>query len=199
MQIDSRVTSASLKRIRSGLKDKTLTLAFHGSDACIQEFTTEKVGIGGDGNSSFGLFASEIPDKAAEYAETAREQLGQDESYVYALVIPTLKTYRVADFGELFEPEGVTDLKAHFATKRESLIQQGYDSAAYEDGEDVMMISFFPEQVQILGVLTEDECYEIDEDRISLFDGVKMLRLLLRAAPAVVKAWSAYEEDSLAR
>jgi hypothetical protein len=197
MQIDSRITSASLKHIRSGLKNKTLTIAFHGSDDCIQAFTTDKIGLGGDGNSSFGLYASEIPEKAAEYAETAREQVGQDESYVYALVIPTLKTYQVRDFEELFEPEGVTDLKAHFAEKRESLIRQGYDSAAYENGEDVMLISFFPEQVQILGVLTEDECYEMHEHQVAFCDGLKMLKLLLKGAPAVEKAWSAHEADAL--
>jgi hypothetical protein len=199
MQIDSRMTSASLKTIRAGLKDKTLTLGFHGSNDYIQDFTTDKIGLGGDGNSSLGLFTTEIPEKAAEYAEIAREQVDQDESYVHVLIIPTRKTYEVADFAEMFEPEGVTDRKAHFAALRESLILQGYDSASYEDGEDVMMISLLPEQVQILGVLTEDECYELDEDCSCRCDGVKMLKLLMNGMPLVAKAWSAHDEDSLSR
>lgn len=199
MQIDSRMTSASLKKIRAGLKDKTLTIGFHGSNDFITEFTTDKIGLGGDGNSSLGLFTTEIPEKAAEYAEIAREQVDQDESYIHVLIIPKRKIYKVAEFEEMFEPEGVTDLKAHFAAVRESLIRQGYDSASYEDGEDVMMVSLLPEQVQILGVLSEDECYELDEDCTSRFDGVKMLKLLMKGMPMVAKAWSAHEEDSLSR
>jgi hypothetical protein len=193
------MTSASLKRIRAGLKDKTLTIGFHGSNDYIQEFTTEKIGLGGDGNSSLGLFTTEIPEKAAEYAEIAREHLDQDESYIHVLIVPTRKTYAVADFEEMFEPEGADDVKGHFAALRESLIQQGYDSASYEDGEDVMMVSFLPERVQILGVLTEDECYELDEDLTSRCDGPKMLNLLMKNVPLVAKAWSSQEEDSLSR
>jgi hypothetical protein len=197
MQIDSRINSAALKTIRKGLNDKTLTIAFHGSNDSIQDFTTDKIGLGGDCNSSFGLFASEFLDKAAEYSEIARGQVDQDEGYVYALIVPTKKTYSVANYDELFEPEGVTDTKAHFAALRESLVQQGYDSASYEDGEDVMMISFQPEQVQILGVLTEEECYELDEDRLCACDGPKMLKLLIKTVPALDKAWSAHEAASL--
>lgn len=199
MQIDSRITGAGLKHIRRGLKDKTLTLAFHGSSEFVSEFTNDKIGLGGDSNSALGLFASEIPEKAAEYAEIAREHLDQDESYIHVLIIPTRKTYAVADFEEMFEPEGGTDPKLHFAAVRESLILQGYDSAAYEDGEDVMMISLLPEQVQILGVLTEDECFELDEGGVNRFDGVKMLRSLMKSAPLLGKAWAAHEEDSLSR
>lgn len=130
-------------------------LAFHGTGQKIEKFTMDGMGKGGDHNSAMGVFMTEIVDSAVEYALMSAERGEGDKARIYVLAFPTIKTYSFDSSEDFFGLEENSPAKTHeeFARFREDLIRQGYDSATYETGDDVIVVSLHPDKVIIVAEL----------------------------------------------
>lgn len=164
-------------------------IGFHGSAQKIHRFTTAAMGRGGDLNSGLGLFTTEIPENAAEYAQNAAE-LGEGEhEHVYVLAIPCSKPYSDIDrddfYGRDEDGQQLAD-KASFVALRKSLISEGYDLLEYEGSEDVIAVCLEPEKAIMLAELTADQALQLQEEGLTLFDGVAILNTLIQKHPGEV-------------
>lgn len=160
-------------------------IGFHGSAQKITAFTSAGMGRGGDLNTGLGLFTSEIPANAAEYAQNAGE-LGEGEyEHVYVLAIPCKKPFSDIDRAGFYgrkDGEQLAD-KASFVALRARLLSEGYDVLDFETSEDVISVCFEPERAILLAELTADQAIELQEEGLSLFDGVAILKTILEKHP----------------
>lgn len=173
---------AILKKLEAG----EYRIGFHGSARKIHAFTTAAMGRGGDLNTGLGLFTTEIPENAAEYAQNAAE-LGEGEhEHVYVLAIPCSKPYSDIDrddfYGRDEDGHQLAD-KASFVALRKSLISEGYDLLEYEGSEDVIAVCLEPEKAIMLAELTADQALQLQEEGLNLFDGVAILNTLIQKHP----------------
>lgn len=170
---------AILKKLEAG----EYRICFHGTAQKIHAFTSAAMGRGGDLNTGLGLFTTEIPENAAEYAKNAAE-LGEGEhEHVYVLAIPCSKPYSDIDrddfYGRDEDGHQLAD-KASFIALRESLISEGYDLVEYESSEDVIAVCLEPEKAIMLAELTADQALQLQEEGLNLFDGVAILTTLMQ-------------------
>ena len=161
-------------------------IGFHGSAQEIHRFTSAAVGRGGDLNTGLGLFTTEIPENAAEYAQNAAE-LGEGEhEHVYVLAIPCSKPYSGIErddfYGRDEDGQQLAD-KASFVALRKSLISEGYDLVEYEGSDDVIAVCLEPEKAIMLAELSADQALRLQEEGLTLFDGVAILNTLMQKHP----------------
>jgi hypothetical protein len=162
-------------------------IVFHGSAQTIRAFTELGVGRGSDRNSALGLFASEIPENAAEYAQSAVDGGEGETAHVYVVAIPCQKPYTGIDRNRFY---GVDDddiplmTHAQFAAQRRQLLNQGFDVVDYEgDGDDVISVCLSPEKAVILADLTYEQALSLQEDGLVLFDSVSIYKQLIEKLP----------------
>lgn len=177
------------KAILKKLEDGEYRIGFHGTAQKIHAFTTAAMGRGGDLNTGLGLFTTEIPENAAEYAQNAAE-LGEGEhEHVYVLAIPCRKPYSNIDrddfYGRDEDGNQVAD-KESFVALRKNLISEGYDLVEYEGSEDVIAVCLEPEKAIMLAELTADQALQLREQGLTLFDGVAILNTLMQKHPGEV-------------
>lgn len=174
--------SELLQKIQSG----DYRLAFHGSAQTITAFTEGRVGRGGDRNSALGLFLSEIPDNAAEYASSALEDGEGNAAYVYVVAIPCTKVLQTRDYDRFFglDEDGVpTATYADFAAWRRQLLNEGYDLIEFEGADDVINVCLAPQQAKIVACLSYDQAIELEEDGVQLFDSLSIYQHLVEVLP----------------
>lgn len=160
-------------------------IGFHGSAQKITAFTTGAMGRGGDLNTGLGLFTTEIPANAAEYAQNAGELGEGDYEHVYVLAIPCKKPFSDIDRAGFYGCDDGVQLedKAFFVALRLRLLSEGYDVLEFESSEDVIAVCFEPERAIMLAELTAEQAIELQEEGLSLFDGVAILGTILVKHP----------------
>lgn len=171
-----------LKQLEAG----DYLIGFHGSAHKITAFTSAGIGRGGDLNTGLGLFTSEIPGNAAEYAHAAVIKGEGVQGRVYVLAIPCANPFTDIDhddfYGEDEAGEPFTD-KDSFVALRENLVSEGYDMLQFEGDDDVIAVCLEPEKAFLLAELTVDQAIGLEEEGLSLFDGVAILNTLLQKHP----------------
>jgi hypothetical protein len=162
-------------------------IVFHGSAQVIRAFTETGVGRGADCNSALGLFASEIPENAAEYAQNAVNGGEGETAHVYVVAIPCRKPYTSMDRNRFYglDDDDIPLMNhAQFATQRRQLLAQGYDVVDYEgDGDDVISVCLSPEKALILADLSYEQALGLQEDGLVLFDSVSIYKQLIEKLP----------------
>lgn len=73
--------------------------------------------------------------------------------------------------------------KESFVALRKSLISEGYDLLEYEGSEDVIAVCLEPEKAIMLAELTADQALQLQEEGLTLFDGVAILNTLMQKHP----------------
>ncbi|WP_274644843.1 hypothetical protein [Pseudomonas serbica] len=160
-------------------------IGFHGSAQKITAFTSAGMGRGSDLNTGLGLFTSEIPANAAEYAQNAGELGEGDYEHVYVLAIPCQKPFSDIDRAGFYGRDDGVQLadKASFVALRARLLSEGYDVLDFESSEDVISVCFEPERAIMLAELTAEQAIELQEDGLSLFDGVAIMKTIMEKHP----------------
>lgn len=160
-------------------------IGFHGSAQKITAFTSAGMGRGSDLNTGLGLFTSEIPANAAEYARNAGELGEGDYEHVYVLAIPCQKPFSDIDRAGFYGRDDGVQLadKASFVALRARLLSEGYDVLDFESSEDVISVCFEPERAIMLAELTAEQAIELQEDGLSLFDGVAIMKTIMEKHP----------------
>lgn len=112
-------------------------ILYHGTAHDFQAFDDSSVGRGSDPNSTLGIFFTDCPATAADYAELSfvRDQGVSAPSVLVVEVELKLKKPFVwnKSVSLLFGEESYD--RQYFAELRESLIKDGYDSIEVETGE----------------------------------------------------------------
>jgi hypothetical protein len=176
-----------LKQLEAG----EYRIGFHGSAQKITAFTSAGMGRGGDLNTGLGLFTTEIPANAAEYARSACELGEGNHEHVYVLAIPCKKPFSDIDredfYGRDADGEQIAD-KESFVALRENLLSEGYDVLDFETSEDTISVCFEPERAILLAELTAEQAIELQDDGLSLFDGVAIFKTILQKHPGQMVA-----------
>lgn len=157
-------------------------IGFHGTAQKIKAFTSEGIGRGGDLNSGLGLFTSEIPENASEYAQNAFE-LGEGEhELVYVLAFSCRNPFTEIDrddfYGRDEDGQQLAD-RDSFVCLRRNLLSEGYDAICFEGEGDVITVCLEPDKAIVLGELSVDQALELHESGMPLFDGVGILKALI--------------------
>lgn len=162
--------------LRQTILDGEYQIAYHGTATTITRFTNELMGAGADSNSALGLFLTELPESAVEYADRAVKANEGDASVIYAVAYPARKTYRFSSHEEFFGNQDEAE-PTYFSDIRRHLIQEGYDSAEYEGLDDVIRVSLCPDDSVIVASLNADQALTLDSAK---FDSPKILSILER-------------------
>jgi hypothetical protein len=171
------------------IQEKTHRLAYHGTAKHIAMFTERGVGRGADRNSALGLFLSEIPDNAAEYAHSAFEAGEGDQPRIYVVAIACGKIFETTNQDRFFglDEDGIpTATYSDFSRWRRQLINEGYDAIDFEGGEDVISVCLSPQASKIVACLSYEQTLQIQEEGVPLFDSLALYRHLVERLPATL-------------
>jgi hypothetical protein len=171
-----------LHKIQSG----EYRLAFHGTAQLIHAFTERGVGRGADRNSALGLFLSEIPDSAADYAQMAYEAGEGDAARVYVVAVPCAKAFQTRDYERFFgldDDHVPTRTFADFSAWRRQLLNDGYDLIEFEGVGDVINVCLAPQRAIVVACLDYEQAIELEEEGVQLFDSESIYRHLIECLP----------------
>lgn len=160
--------------LKTAIANGDYQIAFHGTATRTRAFTNERIGFGADANSALGLFLTELPESAVEYADMAVASSEGHEPIIYAVAYPARKTYRFASHEAFYGLDGET---TDFTVFRHQLINQGFDSAEFESGEDVIRICLNPDQALIIAEIGSEQALTLEQAK---FDSPMILELLAR-------------------
>lgn len=176
-----------------------MRIMFHGTASLVDTFSHHRIGKGGDDNSALGLHLAEFPSCAADFAGTA-EFHNEGVGGVLVVLVPAQNPYEITSYETFFgfDENGNPDAKmgkAGFEALRIKLLQDGYDIVDYEDGEmGAVSVVLDPTQVQVLGSLTVEQAYEVDEvlsglgDTLDTKNKIQALRAVLPTSPSPRRA-----------
>lgn len=142
-------------------------ILFHGTSHRFAAFSEDFIGVGGDANSALGVHLAEWPESAAEYAESSQDRDRRAQSacvlVVEAEVSNSFQGFDYYEFFGLDDQGNQVASRQAFAQIRQDLLDEGFDTIEYEDGEQQIVVILEPSNTNIIARLTVDEAYRLSE------------------------------------